>query len=172
MVIRRIFNPLLVLFLLPLVLAFWFLAPRFNAKVPEIVSEETVASPKVPAVKDFIAELKESQLLSLSFVYATTDEHRIQAAQRLEILESQLYQNLRSQAKMASTVAQNGLAIQALESLDNYFAAIKQALQFKVDGQQEFAEATLFANVTQYENELEQTVRTLEIEKKRAAGGK
>jgi HPt (histidine-containing phosphotransfer) domain-containing protein/HAMP domain-containing protein len=57
---------------------------------------------------------------------------------------------------------------QAKESLGNYFAAIKDTVEFKLKGQTAVAEANLAANVGGYLQEMESVVETLQIEKRRS----
>lgn len=145
------------------------LQSRFNAAEVKGVTEGVV--PSALASADLVSQLKEVQLISMALVYAPDKNLAVQAKEKLAKHQSQLQESLNLQSQQAGSDAQRGLVQQAQESLANYFSEINQAAQFKLAGQTDLAEAALFANVAQYQSELEQIVDTLRVEKNRSKDG-
>jgi two-component system chemotaxis sensor kinase CheA len=138
---------------------------RRNASEVKTVTEGVV--PSTLASSDLVSRLKDVQLGVMAVVYAPDEMLAKQAKEKLESQKAGLRQGLEVQLSMANSAAQKGLVQQAKESLDNYFSAIDECAGFKMDGQKELAEASLYASVAQYQNELESIVSTLRIEKNR-----
>src|SRR5690606_25705239 len=124
--------------------------------------------PSVLASSDLVGQLKDVQLASLSMLNETDAQLMSQAGERLANGKNLLQQGLDFQLKHATGGAQQGLVEQSRETLDNYFAAIDSVMQFKQAGRADIAQATYFGNVVQYQNELEDIVQTLRVEKNRS----
>lgn len=123
--------------------------------------------PSALASADLVSQVKDVQLATMTLVYAPDSNMVAQAQDQLKAKEASLRQALDIQAKAAASHAQQGLIVQARESLDNYFSAIRDTEKMKAAGKNDLAQAYLFANVAQYRDELEGIVETLRIEKNR-----
>ena len=123
--------------------------------------------PSALASADLVAQVKDVQLATMTLVYASDANTVAQAKDLLVKKEAALRAALDVQQKAAASHAQQGLVVQARESLANYFAAIRDTAQMKADGKDALAQAYLFANVGQYRDELEGIVETMRIEKNR-----
>ena len=139
---------------------------RVNASQVKVVTESVV--PSALASSDLVSELKQSQLAAMTLVYAPSKDIAVLSQEKLATRKKQLEAALDFQLKYASTDAQRGLVKQAKESMVNYFTSIDESAQFKLGDQQDLAEANLYANVAQYQAELESIVETLRVEKNRA----
>jgi chemotaxis protein histidine kinase CheA len=123
--------------------------------------------PSALASSDLVSEVKDVQLATMTLVYAPDANMVSQAQAELKAKKEQLRQALDLQAQAAASHAQRGLVTQARESLANYFSAIDDTERMKAAGKNELAQAFLFANVSEYRNELEGIVETMRIEKNR-----
>lgn len=141
------------------------LQSRDNASEVRQVTENVV--PSALASADLVALLKDVQLATMTLVSAPDDSVATQASNKLATQKSLLKSQLDQQFRQASNPTQQGLLSQARETLDDYFAAIDDTTQFKLAGQTELAEASLFASVAQYQREMGQIIDTLRIEKNR-----
>lgn len=141
------------------------LQSRDNAAEVRQVTENVV--PSALASADLVALLKDVQLATMTLVTAPDDSVATQAKDKLAAQKSLLKIQLDQQFRQASNPTQQGLLSQARETLDDYFAAIDDTTQFKLAGQTELAEASLFASVAQYQREMGQIIDTLRIEKNR-----
>lgn len=165
MVKRRLPLFLVVVSLIALALAAW------SAQTRRETGDAKPLPPAAAAVspKDFVAELQESQLLALSFVFANSNDVAESAAKRLDMLEASLRDKLGTLATADASDKQRRILEQAGESLALFFEAERQTLQLKRGGKDKLAEATLYGSVAPYANELGQILRTLEIEQQREA---
>jgi len=141
------------------------LQSRWNASQVKVVTEGVI--PSALASADLVSRLKDVQLATLAVVSAPDRTVAAQAAEKLANDKKLLQEAIELQRKQASDDAQRGLVDQAEESLTNYFSAIKQATQLAIAGQRDLAEATLYATVNEYQNELGAIVNTLRVEKNR-----
>lgn len=141
------------------------LQSRDNAAEVRQVTENVV--PSALASADLVALLKDVQLATMTLVSAPDDSVATQAKDKLAAQKSLLKIQLDQQFRQASNPTQQGLLSQARETLDDYFVAIDDTTQFKLAGQTELAEASLFASVAQYQREMGQIIDTLRIEKNR-----
>lgn len=123
--------------------------------------------PSALASADLVAQVKDVQLATMTLVYASDANTVAQAKDLLARKEAALRAALDTQQQAAASHAQQGLVVQARESLANYFAAIRDTEKMKADGKDALAQAYLFANVGQYRDELEGIVETMRIEKNR-----
>ncbi|OIQ86842.1 gliding motility regulatory protein [mine drainage metagenome] len=139
---------------------------RMNATEVKSVTEGVV--PSALASSDLVSQLKQVQVATMTFVYAPSENLINVSKDRLAASKKLLQDGLDLQLRQATDDAQRGLVREAKESLSNYFSAIDESIQFKLAGQNDIAEANLFANVAQYQSELEQIVETLRVEKNRS----
>lgn len=139
---------------------------RVNATEVKSVTEGVV--PSALASADLVSKLKQVQMAAMTLVYAPNENISSLSKEKLTTNKTLLQEELDLQLKQATNNAQRGLVQQARESLSNYFAAIDDSVQFKLAGQTNIAEANLYANVSQYQIELEQIIDTLRIEKNRS----
>ncbi|MBS1187607.1 MAG: Chemotaxis related protein [Burkholderiaceae bacterium] len=117
---------------------------------------------------DLVSQLKDVQLETMSVVYAPDQGLAAQARDKLKEKKAHLLTAIDAQLKNAGSDAQRGLVEQVKEGVDNYFGAIDESVKQKLDDKQEIAQALFFGNVVQYQNELEQIVGTLRVEKDRS----
>lgn len=139
---------------------------RLNAA--EVRNVTDVLVPSAMASADLVSALKETQLALVAVVYAPDANLVSQAMEKLAGLQAGLKEQLESQAQQATSDTQRGLVVQSRESLDNYFNEVNQVVSVKKAGQSAMAEALLYANVAQYQRELEEIVETLRVEKNRS----
>jgi two-component system, chemotaxis family, sensor kinase CheA len=123
--------------------------------------------PSALASADLVSQVKDVQLATMTLVYAPDANMASQARAELKNRQDTLRRALDVQARAAASHAQTGLVAQARDSLENYFGAIGEVERMKAAGQDALAQASLFANVAQYRDELEGIVGTLRVEKNR-----
>ncbi|WDD92006.1 HAMP domain-containing protein [Burkholderia sp. FERM BP-3421] len=123
--------------------------------------------PSALASADLVSQVKDVQLATMTLVYAPDANMANQARTELKDKQDTLSRALDVQARAAASHAQTGLVAQARDSLANYFGAIGEIEKMKAAGQDALAQASLFANVAQYRDELEGIVGTLRVEKNR-----
>ncbi|SME94904.1 HAMP domain-containing protein [Pseudogulbenkiania subflava] len=141
------------------------LQSRNNAAEVKVVTEGVV--PSALASADLVALLKDVQLATITLVTAPDENTAAQAKDKLTAQKARLKVGLELQFRQASSTTQQGLLQQAQEGLDDYFAAVDETMQFKLAGQKDLAEASLFASVAEYQRAMEQIIGTLRIEKNR-----
>ncbi|HKU00069.1 MAG TPA: ATP-binding protein [Paraburkholderia sp.] len=123
--------------------------------------------PSALASADLVSLVKDVQLATMTLVYAPDATTGQLAQDELKKKEAALRAALDVQRQAAASHAQDGLVVQARESLANYFNAIEETANMKAAGKDALAQAYLFANVAQYRDELEGIVTTLRVEKNR-----
>jgi len=137
-----------------------------NAREVRSVTEGAV--PSALASADLVSSLKDVQLATMNLLAATDARLADQARGQLEDSERQLKGQLALQTRFASGDVQRGLVLQAADVLDSYFSAIGDTARFKLAGQNDMANATFAASVQQYQDNLQQIVTTLRVEKNRS----
>jgi two-component system, chemotaxis family, sensor kinase CheA len=137
-----------------------------NARAVRSVTEGAV--PSALASADLVSTLKDVQLATMNLLAAPDARLLDQARGQLTASERQLKTQLALQTRLASGDVQRGLVIQAQDVLDNYLAAIGDTAKFKQNGQNDLASATFAASVQQYQDNLQQIVVTLRVEKNRS----
>lgn len=138
---------------------------RRGAMEVKSVTEGVV--PGALSAADMVRHLKDVQLATMDVVFAPDNELARQAREKLDARRATLEAAVKEQGVHAKEKAQRGLVEQAQESMTNYFAAIDDSIAMKMAGKNELAQANLFGNVLQYQEELGQIVDTLRIEKNR-----
>lgn len=137
-----------------------------TAKEVRTVTQGVV--PSALASAELVGQLKDVQLSLLMIVDTSDAQLAQQAKERLLEKQATLQKALDEQLRQADSDAQRGLVQQTKESLANYFAAIRDTVEFKLSGQTELAAANLAANVGGYLQEMESIIATLQIEKRRS----
>lgn len=127
--------------------------------------------PSALASADLVFQLKEVQLATIDLITAPNNKLATQSQEKLTAKKYILKEALDLQSRVANNDAQRGLVVQARESLENYFGVIDESVKLKIAGKNELAQANLFGNVFQYQEELEQIIQTLRVEKNRAKDG-
>lgn len=146
--------------------AYAILQSQRNATEVRSVTEGVV--PSALAAADLVALLKEVQITVMSLVTAPDAGIAAMARDKLVGHKAALRAALEGQTAQAGSGAQQGLLVQAGESLANYFDAVDQAADLKLADQTVMAQAVLFATVAQYQREMEEIVDTLQVEKRRS----
>lgn len=139
---------------------------RGSAVEVRTVTEGVV--PSTLASSDLVAQLKEVQLSAMAIVSEPDEQIAIQNNEKLTGKKAILEKALDLQLAQVDSPTQRGLVEQAKESLVNYFDAIDSTMKLKLAGKDEIAKASLFGNVVQFQQELEQIIDTLRIEKNRS----
>ncbi len=139
---------------------------RQNESTIHVLTEELV--PSALATADLIAHIKDVQLTAVSLASSADANVSEQAAGKTRGLQAQIARMLDAQEAAAISDQQRGLLKQIRESLANYSKSIEEMSTFAVGGQKEIAEAMLYSNVAEYQNELASIVETLRIEKNRS----
>ena len=136
-----------------------------NADLIHALTDDSL--PGALAAANLGAHLKEMQILLTEAVHAPTPV--LGARAREEVLRQRglLLGELKTQYASARSDAEIGLLKQAEESLGNYQAAMDETLALVEAGQRDLATASLYANVAEYQQELQQILETLRIEKLR-----
>ncbi|BEV71580.1 hypothetical protein THUN1379_10620 [Paludibacterium sp. THUN1379] len=137
-----------------------------NARAVKSVTEGAV--PSALASADLVSALKDVQLATMNVLQATDARLLGQAQTTLGDSEQLLRTQLALQGRLASNAIQHGLVQQAAEVLDSYFDSIADAVRLKLAGQNDMANATFAASVLQYQDNLQQIVSTLRVEKNRS----
>ncbi|TDR81611.1 HAMP domain-containing protein [Paludibacterium purpuratum] len=137
-----------------------------NARAVRSVTEGAV--PSALASSDLVSTLKDVQLATMNILQASDERLLAQAHEQLGASEQALKAQLALQASLAANDVQRGLVVQAQDVLDNYFDAIGATAHFKQVGQNDMAAATFAAGVQQYQDNLQQIVATLRVEKTRS----
>lgn len=137
-----------------------------NATSVRLVTEGVV--PSALASADLVSALKDIQLAVGTLVTTREAGLAAQNKDRLASGRNALSAALDLQLAQATGPAQQGLVRQARESYANYVSAIDETAALKLGGQQALAEASLYANVDQYQHEMEKIIETLRVEKNRS----
>lgn len=124
--------------------------------------------PSALASAELVGQLKDVQLSLMMIVDTSDPELAVQAKEKLLEKQATLQKALNEQLQQADSDAQRGLVQETKESLTNYFAAIRDTVEFKLAGKTDLAAANLAANVGGYLQEMEQIIATLQIEKRRS----
>jgi two-component system chemotaxis sensor kinase CheA len=117
---------------------------------------------------ELMGQLKDVQMAAMSMVAATDEQSIAHTRDELAQKKETLQKALDLQLQMADSEAQKGLVKEATESLKNYFSAIDDTANFKLQGMKDMAEANMGATVDQYLREQGALLDTLQIEKRRS----
>ncbi|RZI42762.1 HAMP domain-containing protein [Herbaspirillum sp. HC18] len=167
MTIRHRITLLVVLMSLAIALIGGYAVVQSSQSAKEVKAVTEGVVPSALASADLVAHLKDVQLAAMTLASAPDTDIMKQTEDLLAAKKSHLQMAIERQSGSASDKTQRGLVEQAKESMDNYFAAIDETVRLKRAGKNELAQANLFANVAQYQEELGQIVETLRVEKNR-----
>lgn len=142
---------------------------RHNTQLIQNLTDDAI--PGALLASDLGSNLKQVELDLIELVFAPTPEIAAKAEQKLQAQQDQLGETLQSLHSLSSSTAEIGLLDQATESLKGYQGATAETVRHARDGQRVLAEASLYANVTEYQQELQQILETLRIEKRRHKDG-
>ncbi len=136
-----------------------------NADLVHTLTEDAI--PGALAASDLGARLKQVQIVLTEVVYAPTPDLGSKAREELAAQRTRLIDELTAQYPISHSEAEIGLLKQAEESLGNYQTAMDETVAQATAGQRALSEASLYASVAQYQQELQQILETLRIEKRR-----
>ena len=136
-----------------------------NVELVRALTDDSL--PGALAAANLGSHLKQLQIVLSEVVYAPTPELGAQARKALLSERGQLLDELKAQYATAHSEAEIGLLKQAEESLGNYQVAMDETVTQATSGRRDLAEASLYASVAQYQQELQQILETLRIEKLR-----
>jgi len=125
------------------------------------------AIPGALAASDLGAQLKQVQIVLTEIVYAPSADVAAGAKEKLLAQRKGLHEVLTAQGPLAHSDTEKAMLHEAEESLAQYEAAMDETIEQAVAGQRAIAEASLYANVAQYQQELQQILETLRVEKRR-----
>jgi methyl-accepting chemotaxis protein len=136
-----------------------------NADLVHTLTDDAI--PGALAASDLGARLKQVQIVLTEVVYAPSADLGTRAREELLAQRALLIEELKAQYPISHSEAEIGLLRQAEESLGNYQTAMDETIAQASTGQRALAEASLYASVAQYQQELQQILETLRIEKRR-----
>ncbi len=139
---------------------------QHNRQLMQSLADQTM--PGFVAAAEFSSDLQKIQIAALNLTYAPDGAIAEQMKEYLQAQRKALLEALKKQGDYADSPAQQGLLLQAAESLNNYFLALDEMTQFSDQGQRILAEAVLSGSAAPYLRELEQILDTLRIEKTRS----
>ena len=141
---------------------------QFRANFGSMHSLTNDAVPAALAAADLRADLKQLQLDLIEVVSAARSRPQPRMGEPLKARQDRLREGLSALQGASPSQAEEGLLLQAAESLDNYVAAMAETVAHGEAGRHALAEASLYANVAPYQQELQQILETLLIEKRRS----
>jgi methyl-accepting chemotaxis protein len=136
-----------------------------NADLVRTLTDDAI--PGALAASDLGARLKQVQIVLTEVIYAPSPQLGARAREELLAERARLSEELQAQYPTSHSEAEIGLLKQAEESLGNYQTAMDETIAQASAGQRAIAEAGLYASVAQYQQELQQILETLRIEKRR-----
>ena len=136
-----------------------------NLALIHTLTEEAV--PGVLIASDLDADLRQVQLDLLEVVRAPSGEVATPQRERLAASRTHMDALLQALALRSRSTVETGLLGQMRDSLVQYGQAMDETLALVDRGQRALAEANLFANVSEYERELHETLQTFRVEKQR-----
>ncbi len=119
------------------------------------------AIPGALVAADLVADLKQAELDLIELVFAPDPDIAAKAQERLRIQQERVSANLDTLERLPSTAKESGLLEHARQRLADYRAATDEVLAYARAGQRVLAEASLYANVAGYKDELQQVLGDL-----------
>ncbi|MCK9285844.1 MAG: methyl-accepting chemotaxis protein [Rhodocyclaceae bacterium] len=138
---------------------------QINARLTRLITEGTL--PGALDAADLVVRIKDAQIASLSMVHAPDATIAAGFRNQLSTLRVELDALLKKQDGYIRSERERGLVKQAAESLKAYFEALDTLVPLTEANQKAFAEATLYAAVIPAQQEVEQVLTTLRVEKGR-----
>lgn len=130
-------------------------------------SESLPQTARKPSTDEILKDMRESQIMILSYVYAKSYEAAEPSVARLAVLEESIGSQLKSLVAATPDSVQQRILEQLVDSSTSYWLAVKETIALKKAQRNTLAEATLFGLVSQYAAEQEQIIQRLAIEKQR-----
>ncbi|MBS0367873.1 MAG: methyl-accepting chemotaxis protein [Proteobacteria bacterium] len=138
---------------------------QHNTRLVRNLTDDAI--PGALAASDLGAQLKQVQIVLTEIVYAPSADVAAGAKEKLLAQRKGLHEVLTAQGPLAHSDTEKAMLHEAEESLAQYEAAMDETIEQAVAGQRAIAEASLYANVAQYQQELQQILETLRVEKRR-----
>ena len=126
------------------------------------------AIPGALVAADLVADLKQAELDLIELIFAPDPDIAAKAQERLGVQQERVSANLETLERLPSTAKESGLLEHARQRLADYRGATDEVVSYARAGQRVLAEASLYANVAGYKNELQQVLGDLRIEKGRS----
>lgn len=126
------------------------------------------AIPGALLASDLVADLKQAELDLIELVFAPGPEIAAKAQERLHAQLGRVSASLDTLGRLPSTDKENGLLEHARQRLADYRSASDEVVVHALAGRRVLAEASLYANVAGYKDELQQVLGDLRIEKGRS----
>lgn len=139
---------------------------RRNGELIQALADNAIPGALIAA--DLAADLKQAELDLIELVSAPGPDIAAQAQARLRAQQQRLSESLDLLRKLAATPKERGLIEHATQRLADYQSATDEVVAYARAGQRVLAEASLYANVAGYKNELQQVLGDLRIEKGRS----
>jgi HAMP domain-containing protein len=139
---------------------------RRNGELIQTLTDNAIPGALIAA--DLAADLKQAELDLIELVSAPSPEIAANAQVRLRAQQARLSESLAALRKLPSTAKESGLIEHATQRLVDYQSATDEVVAHARAGQHVLAEASLYANVAGYKDELQQVLGDLRIEKGRS----
>lgn len=137
-----------------------------NGELIQTLTDNAIPGALIAA--DLAADLKQAELDLIELVSAPSPDIAANAQARLRAQQARLSESLDALRKLPSTAKESGLIEHATQRLADYQSATDQVVGYARAGQRVLAEASLYANVAGYKNELQQVLGDLRTEKGRS----
>lgn len=134
-----------------------------NGELIDTLSDNAI--PGALIASDLVANLKQAELDLIELVFAPSPDIAASARERLHAQQAGLSAGIDALRKLPSTAKESGLLEHATQRLADYQSATDEVVTFASAGQRVLAEASLYANVAGYKNELQQVLGDLRVEK-------
>ncbi|MHB8785451.1 MAG: methyl-accepting chemotaxis protein [Thauera sp.] len=139
---------------------------RRNAELIQTLTDNAI--PGALVASDLVGDLKQAELDLIELVFAPSQEIAAKAQERLRAQQARLSAGLDALRKLPSTAKESGLVEHATQRLADYQSATEEVVGLARAGQRVLAEASLYANVAGYKDELQQVLGDLRIDKGRS----
>ena len=139
---------------------------RRNGELIQTLTDNAIPGALIAA--DLAADLKQAELDLIELLSAPSPDIAANAQARLRSQQTRLSESLDALRKLPSTSKESGLIEHATQRLADYQSATDEVVGHARAGQRLLAEASLYANVAGYKNELQQVLGDLRIEKGRS----
>ncbi len=139
---------------------------RRNGELIQTLTDNAI--PGALVASDLVADLKQAELDLIELVFAPSADIAASAQERLSAQQTRLSASLDALRKVPSTAKESGLLEHAAQRLADYRSASDEVVAHARAGRRVLAEASLYANVAGYKNELQQVLGDLRIEKGRS----
>lgn len=139
---------------------------RRNGELIQTLTDNAI--PGALIASDLAADLRQAELDLIELVFAPSADVAATAQARLRAQQARLSARLEALRTLPSTAKESGLVEHATQRLADYQSATEEVVAHALDGRRVLAEASLYANVAGYKNELQQVLGDLRTEKGRS----